>query len=112
MMVKAITERIARACGAHPRRTLVGWAVAVVVALVLVATSLHGLTSNAHVVGSPESTKAANAIATAFPPTPADLKRQVSDVVVISSRRYAVDTPQFRSLVSRLVEQLRTAGKV
>ncbi len=65
-----------------------------------------------NVVGSPESTKAANAIATAFPPTPADLKRQVSDVVVVSSVRYGVDSPQFRGLVSRLVEQFRTAGKV
>ncbi len=111
-MVKGITERLARSCGAHPRRTLAAWAVAVVVALLLVATSLHGLTSNAHVVGSPESTKAANAIATAFPPTPADLKRQVSDVVVVSSVRYGVDSPQFRGLVSRLVEQFRTAGKV
>jgi RND superfamily putative drug exporter len=64
------------------------------------------------VVGSPESTKAANAIATAFPPTPAALKRQVSDVVVVSSVRYGVDSPQFRRLVSRLVEQFRTAGKV
>ena len=111
-MVRGITERLARACAAHPRRTLGAWAVAVVVALVLVATSLHGLTSNAHVVGSPESTKAANAIATAFPPTPADLKRQVSDVVVVSSVRYGVESPLFRSLVSRLVEQLRTTGKV
>ena len=111
-MVKGITERLARSCGAHPRRTLAAWAVAVVVALLLVVTSLHGLTSNAHVVGSPESTKAANAIATAFPPTPADLKRQVSDVVVVSSVRYGVDSPQFRGLVSRLVEQFRTAGKV
>ena len=111
-MVKGITERLARACAAHPRRTLMGWGVAVVVALVLVATSLHGLSSNGHVVGTPESTKAANAIAAAFPPTPADLKRQVSDVIVVSSARYGVDSPQFRALVSRLVLQLRATGKV
>jgi RND superfamily putative drug exporter len=111
-VVKGITERLARACAAHPRRTLMGWGVAVVVALVLVATSLHGLSSNGHVVGTPESTKAANAIAAAFPPTPADLKRQVSDVIVFSSARYGVDSPQFRGLVSRLVLQLRATGKV
>jgi putative drug exporter of the RND superfamily len=112
MIVKGITERLARTCGAHPRRTLAAWGLAVVAALVLVATSLHGLTSNAHVVGSPESTKAAKAIEKAFPPTPADLKRQVSDVVVVSSSRYTVDSPQFRALVSTLVGQIRATGKV
>ncbi len=88
------------------------WGVTVVVSLVLVATSLHGLSSDSRVVGSPDSTKAADAIAAAFPPTPAELKLQVSDVVVVSSARYAVDSPQFRALVSRLVEELRTAGEV
>jgi len=110
--VKGITERLARACAAHPRRTLIAWAVAVVVALVLVATSLHGLSSNSNVSGTPESAKAADLMTAAFPPTPADLKRQVSDVVVISSARYAVDSPEFRGLVSHLVRQLRTTGKV
>ena len=110
--MRGVTERLARACAAHPRRTLMGWGVAVVVALVLVATSLHGLTSNSHVSGTPESTKAASLIAAAFPPTPADLKRRVSDVVVVSSARYRVDSPQFRSLVSHLVQQLRATGKV
>ena len=58
-MVKGITERLARACAAHPRRTFVAWGVAVVVAIVLVATSLHGLTSNGTSSAAPESTKAA-----------------------------------------------------
>ena len=111
-MTRGITERLARACAAHPRRTLAAWGAAVVVALVLVATALHGLTSDAHVVGSPESTKARQAIQKAFPPTPADLKRLVSDVVVVSSARYRADSPPFRALVSRLVGQLRTEGKV
>jgi RND superfamily putative drug exporter len=88
------------------------WAVAVVAALVLVATALHGLTSNAHVVGTPESTKAAHAVAAAFPPTPADLKRQVSDVVVVSSSRYTVDSPLSRDLVARLVAKIRATGNV
>lgn len=109
---QGITERLARASAARPRRTLAAWAVAVVAALVLVVTALHGLTSNAHVVGTPESTKAAHAVAAAFPPTPADLKRQVSDVVVVSSSRYTVDAPRFRSLVGRLVAQIRATGNV
>ena len=111
-MVRGITERLARACAAHPRWTLAGWAAAVLVALVLVVTSLHGLSSSAHVVGTPESTKAADAIAAAFPLTPADLKRQVSDVVVVSSNRYTVGAPAFRARVARLVAQIRATGKV
>jgi len=110
--VKGITERLARVSAARPRRTLAAWGAAVVVALVLVATSLHGLTSNAHVIGSPESTKANNAIAKAFPPSPADQKRQVSDVVLVSSSRYTVDAPQFRAFVAKLAGRIHATGKV
>ena len=55
-----LTERLARACAARPRLTLAFWGVAVLVALALVATSLHGLSSNGKVIGNPESTKAKN----------------------------------------------------
>jgi uncharacterized membrane protein YdfJ with MMPL/SSD domain len=108
---QGITERLARASASRPRRTLALWGVGVVAALVLVVTSLHGLTSNAHVVGSPESAKASNEIARAFPPTPAQAKLEVSDVVVVSSSRYRVDEPQFRVFVSRLVSDIRATGK-
>ncbi len=107
-----ITERLARACARRPRRTLAGWGVAVVLAVVLVGTALHGLTSNAHVVGSPDSRQATKAIVAAFPPTPADLKHVVSDVIVVRSSSATVDAPAFRSLVSHLVAQVRATGKV
>ena len=68
-----LTERLARASAAHPRRVLAAWGVAIVGALVLAATSLHGLTSSASVTGNPESARAAAAIAAAFPPTAAGL---------------------------------------
>jgi uncharacterized membrane protein YdfJ with MMPL/SSD domain len=106
-----ITERMARASARRPRRTLALWGFAVVAALVLVATSLHGLTSNAHVIGSPESTKASNELTKAFPPSPAEAKRDVSDVVVVNSSRYRVDAPQFRAFVARLVREIRETGK-
>ncbi len=108
---QGITERLARTCAARPRRTLAFWLVAVLGALALVATSLHGLTSNAHVVGSPDSTKADDAIFKAFPPSPAEAKHEESDVVVVSSSRYRVDDPQFRAFVSRLDRDLRATGK-
>jgi RND superfamily putative drug exporter len=104
-----MTERLARACAARPRRTLVLWGVAVMVGLALVATSLHGLSSDSHVVGKPESTKAADAIARAFPRTAAGLKQ---DLVVATSRRYAVTSPRFRSFGKRLEAALRATGDV
>ena len=108
MNERGLTERLARTCAARPRRTLAFWGVGVLAALVLVATSLHGLTSNAHVVGSPESAKAAKALARAFP---AETKREVSDVVVVSSSQYQVDAPQFRQFVSHLVAAIGATGK-
>ena len=51
-----LTERLARGAAARPRTTLLFWGVGVLIALVLVATSLHGLSSQSHVVGKPAAT--------------------------------------------------------
>ncbi len=104
-----LTERLARASAAKPRRTFALWGVAVVVALGLVATSLHGLSSNGSVVGKPESIKASDVIARAFPQVAAGEKQ---DVIVISSRRYAVSSPQFRAVAQRGLARLRATGEV
>jgi uncharacterized membrane protein YdfJ with MMPL/SSD domain len=95
-----LTERLARGCAARPRLTLALWGVAVVVALALVATALHGLSSQGNVEGNPDSTKAKDAIARAFPAVVAGEKQ---DVIVLSSRRY-----NLRANASRIVgKQLR-----
>ena len=104
-----LTERLARSCAARPRVTLAFWGAAVLIALVLVATSLHGLTSNSHVVGSPESTKAEDAVARAFPHQNPSGK---GDVVVITSDRYTVDSPQFQAFAKRLEHDLLATGQV
>jgi len=103
------TERLARASAAHPRRTLALWGVAVLVALGLVATSLHGLTSNSHVVGNPESTKAADAVAQAFPRLAESAK---GDFVVVSSSRYRASSPRFKTFVGHLAGELKATGNV
>jgi uncharacterized membrane protein YdfJ with MMPL/SSD domain len=103
------TERLARASAARPRRTLAFWGVAVVVALVLVATSLHGLSSQGNVEGNPESTKAKDAIARAFPGVVASEKQ---DVIVATSSRYPVDSPQFRAFARQLRAALAATGEV
>jgi RND superfamily putative drug exporter len=106
---RGVTERLARASAARPRRTLAVWGIVVVAAFALIATSLHGLTSDAHVTGNPESARAASAIAKAFPPTP---QSQATDVVVVSSTRYTASDPTFRALVAGLVRDIQATGKI
>jgi uncharacterized membrane protein YdfJ with MMPL/SSD domain len=103
------TERLARASAARPRRTFALWGVAVLAAFALIATSLHGLTSEGKVIGKPDSTKAKDAIARAFPGTPADTN---GDVIVVSSSRYTARSPRFKAFVTRLSNELRASGKV
>jgi RND superfamily putative drug exporter len=104
-----LTARLARRCAARPRLTLALWGVAVLIALVLVATSLHGLSSQGNVEGNPESTKAKDAIAQAFPGVVASEKQ---DVIVATSSRYTVDSPQFRAFARRLQAALAATGEV
>ena len=104
-----MTERLARASAARPRRTFALWGIAVLAALALIATSLHGLSSNSHVVGKPESTKAADVIARAFPEVAANSKQ---DVVVVTSRRYKADSPQFQAFAKGLAATLQATGHV
>src|SRR6478672_6132990 len=104
-----MTERLARACAAHPRRTLALWGAAVVVALALVATSLHGLTTQAHVIGNPQSAAAIDAIEKSFPQVAARLK---GDVILISSPRYTVKSPQARAFGRELFAALEATGDV
>jgi RND superfamily putative drug exporter len=103
------TERLARASAARPRLTLAFWGVAVFIALVLVATSLHGLSSQGNVEGNPESTKAKDAIARAFPGVVASEKQ---DVIVATSSRYPVASPQFRAFAKHLQAALAATGEV
>ena len=104
-----LTERLARGCAARPRLTLALWGAAVLVALALVATSLHGLSSQGNVEGNPESTKAKDTIARAFP---GEVASEQQDVIVVTSSRYKVGSPQFRAFGKQLAGALRATGAV
>jgi len=104
-----MTERLARTCAEHPRRTLALWGVAVVVALVLVGTSLHGLSTQAHVIGSPQSVEATNAIDKAFPAIAARTK---GDVILITSTRFTAKSAQAQTFGHRLLAALYATGQV
>ncbi len=116
-----MTERLARTCAAHPRRTLAFWGLAVLVAFVLIGTSLHGLTTQAHVIGNPQSVAATNAIDANFPQVAAQTK---GDVILISSTCdggrtigfvapcYTIDSPQGRRYGATLFAALTATGQV
>ncbi len=98
-----ITGRLARAAAAHPRRTIAGWLIAVVVSLALVGTALHGLSSTPHAVGSPDSVRATQLLDRAFP---AQTRATGSEVIVLASA-HSAGTPAFDGAVGRIETRLR-----
>jgi RND superfamily putative drug exporter len=109
---RGLTERLAGWCASHPWRTLGLWALAVVAGLALTVTALRGLSSKEGLSGKPESVRAGDLIEKAFPMTPAELKRQVSDVIIVQSDRYSVDSTLFRAFVSDLAAKVQADAKV
>ena len=92
------TERLARACAIHAKRTLAVWIVAVLVSFVVIALLLgNALTSEGDVTSNPESKRADALIHKSFPSAQAP-----SEIVVVRSDRYTVDEPSFRSKVQAL----------
>src|SRR5271170_3800153 len=78
-----ITERLAVASAHRPKRTLAIWGLVILVALVLITTSLKGLTSSAYVVGQTQS-KTAEALYSQVIGLQA-AGRTPTDVIVVSS---------------------------
>jgi len=98
-----LTGRLAGWSAARPGRTVALWALAVLVSLAL-ATTMHGLTSDGHVVTSTESSRAEALYAQAGP-VPAG--RQPTEVIVVRSDRTAVSDPSTSGAVTRLVARVR-----
>jgi RND superfamily putative drug exporter len=99
-----ITERMAVRSARRPGRTLGLWVLAVLVSLVL-ASAMHGLTSDGHVVGSTESSRAEALYAAVKGGSPA---RIPSDAIVISSDRTTVADPSFAAAVNGLDARVRS----
>jgi len=81
----------------------------VLVALVLVGTSLKGLTSSAHVVGTTQSSQAKALYDQAFG---ASVGQKPTDVVVVSSEGSTVSDPKFQALVGSLEAKVRSTPGV
>jgi putative drug exporter of the RND superfamily len=104
-----VTERLGRASSRHPRRVILAWVGAIVVALGLSATLLPGnLTTNGHVTGSPESARAERLFFDRFPPD----ENGVDELVVVRSSTLTARDPAFRQFGARLLAQARATGAV
>ncbi len=104
-----LTERLATASARRARRVLAIWGIAVVVALILVGTSLRGLTTSAHVVGTTQSSQAEALYRQAMG---ASAGQRPTDVIVVSSKSSTVSDGSFQQFVARLAAQVRTAPGV
>ena len=102
-------QGIALACARHPWRTIAAWIALVVLAVLAIATTLAALTTEGNPTNDPQSQRAEDALAAAFPPT---VGAAVTDVIVVRSDRYRADTPRFDAVVRTLAGDVRSAGGV
>jgi RND superfamily putative drug exporter len=97
-------QALARACSRNPRRTLAVWAAAAVLAIVAIAALLSGsLSSQGSPTNMPQSQRALDLERSAFP---SSAPTATTDLIVVDSPRYTVDSPQFRTLVGQLAAQV------
>jgi uncharacterized membrane protein YdfJ with MMPL/SSD domain len=104
----SVTQKVALMSAHHPWRTIGVWLAAVTVAVFAIATLLGGaLTTEGNPTNDPQSQRAEDAVAQAFPATGS---AGVTDIIVVRSSRYTVATPEFRTLVQRLASDVRRTG--
>ena len=99
--MKLSTQTLTAASARHPWRTIVAWIATFVIAIGAIAALLgDSLTTEGAPTNNPESERAIDVIARAFPPDP---ERFATDVVVIRSAQYTVEEPEFRGFVGSLL---------
>jgi putative drug exporter of the RND superfamily len=99
--VKLSTQTIAAASAQHPWRTIGAWIAIVVLAVFAIVTLLGGsLTTEGAPTNNPESERADEVLFRALPPDP---RTAVSDIVVIRSDDYTVESPAFEEYVRDFV---------
>src|SRR3990172_2779331 len=97
------TQGVARACAHHPWRTISAWLGLLVLSFAAIALLLgSGLTTDGVPTNNPESDRAATAINQAFPSDP---RTAVTNIVVVRSDRYTVDSPKYGAFVGDVFEQ-------
>ena len=104
-----LTERIARACAAHPGRTFAAWGAALVGAVLCLVFLMTGLTTDATLANDPQSDRAEQLIEESFPPDPS---RVVTDLAVVRSEQLRVNDPRFQAFVEGLADDARASEAV
>ena len=100
-------ERLARASGRRPWRTVFAWLVAVVVSVGLIAALLpSALTTEGEVTNDPESQQAYDLILQRMPHD----DEFVNELVIVHSPRLEVDAPAFEAKVRQLRREIEALG--
>jgi uncharacterized membrane protein YdfJ with MMPL/SSD domain len=100
------TGALAAASARHPWRAIVAWVAVLVLAILAIALLLGGsLTTEGAPTNDPESDRALEAETAAFPPNP---ETTTTDIVVVRSERYEVDSPRFEAFVRALTDDSET----
>ncbi|MET0561780.1 MAG: MMPL family transporter [Gaiellaceae bacterium] len=100
--MKLSTQTITTASARHPWRTIGAWIVAFTLAIAATGALLgDSLTTEGAPTNNPESERAIDALARAFPPDPETFS---TDVVIVRSEQYTVDAPEFEAFVGRLLD--------
>ena len=103
-------QRIALACATRPWRTIGAWLAAIVLAVVAIGALLGGaLTTEGNPTNNPQSQRAKDVREAEFP---AASGSAITDIIVVRSRRYTVDAPQYRAFVRTLAGEVRGAKGV
>ena len=102
-----MTRTLARACAAHPWRTIGVWLLAIVIGAVCAAAGLGGLSTEGELTNNPDSVKAKDLIEQRLPD-----RRTETEPVVVRSNRFTVDQTAFRAEVRRLAALGRSTGQV
>ena len=109
-MTRPSTQSIARACAQHPWRVLGTWIALIVLSFAAIALLLPGnLTTEGKPTNNPESWRALHAYEAAFPVDP---RTTISDIAVVRSDRYTVESPQFKTFARSLFAQAAATGAV
>jgi RND superfamily putative drug exporter len=102
--MKFSTQAIAVASARHPWRTIAAWGVVATLALVAIGALLGGaLTTEGRPTNNPESERAEDARAQAFPGG-----SRATEAIVVRSQTHTADSPEFRRFVGTLADELRT----
>jgi putative drug exporter of the RND superfamily len=101
-----MTGRAARACAAHPWRTVGAWVVLAVASMGITSAFLSSsLTTESNFTGTPESQKAVDLIKQRL-----GREEPVRDVVIVQSASQTVDQPGFRQQVDAIRSRLVAAA--